>query len=255
MTTTATTSRLMERLLSSVPAIAVSFSDKLSDAELARARADGLDVFELRIDRYASHDLATVRAEVQRFADVPTIATIRTADEGGLWSGTDADRVALFEEVIPFVDAIDIELASETILPTVVATAKAHAKAVIISNHNFEYTPAADELATMARRAKVLGADFVKLSTMARSTDDIRTLAAFTIENANLGLIVIAMGGHGTASRVFFPALGSRLTYAYTGAHPVSGQLTFDETFAQLRLFYPEFNERKITELEILEDA
>ena len=43
--------------------------------------------------------------------------------------------------------------------------------------------------------------------------------------------IVIAMGPHGTNSRVFFPALGSRLTYAHVGHHVVSGQLAFQQTF------------------------
>lgn len=94
------------------------------------------------------------------------------------------------------------------------------------------------------RHPKAQGADFVKLSVMATSTDDLRALARFTLENADQGLIVIAMGAHGSPYRVFFPALGSRLTYAFM-SHPVSAQLPFDLTFEELRRFYPEFNQRK----------
>lgn len=255
MSTTITVPKLRDVLQSSVPAIAVSFADQLSDEDLLSAQADGLDVFELRIDRYTSTDREHVLTQVQRFANVATIATIRTSDEGGEWTGSDEARLALFEAVIPLVDGIDIELASTGILQQVVQTAKALGKIVIISNHNFEVTPSLDRLVEMAQAAKGLGADFVKLSAMANSHEDLRSLAAFTIEHADLGLIVIAMGGHGTASRVFFPALGSRLTYAYSQAWPVSGQLTYKETFEQLRLFYPEFNEKKIIELKLLEGA
>ena len=212
-------------------------------------------MFELRIDRYTSTDREHVLAQVRRFATVATIATIRTADEGGEWAGSDEERLSLFEAVIPHVDGIDIELASIDILAAVVQAAKSHDKVVIISNHNFEATPPMERLVEMAQRAKELGADFVKLSAMANSHEDLRTLAAFTIQNVELGLIVIAMGGHGVASRIFFPALGSRLTYAYSQAWPVSGQLTYEETFEELRLFYPDFNEKKIIELGILEDA
>jgi 3-dehydroquinate dehydratase-1 len=153
------------------------------------------------------------------------------------------------------VDGIDIELNAVGILPAVVAAAHAQNKVVVISNHNFESTPTAAELDAMATRAKTLGADFVKLSATARSTDDVRTLASFTQRHADLGLIVIAMGPLGALSRVFFPALGSRLTYAHTGQHAVSGQLDFQTTFERLREFYPAFNEKKIIALQLLEDA
>lgn len=238
-----------------VPAIAVSFADLLPEEDIAEAQRDGLDVFELRIDRYTSTESEHVLDQVRRFANVATIATIRTADEGGEWAGSDKERLALFEAIIPHVGGIDIELASDGIVNQVIDAAKAHGKVVIVSNHNFEQTPPPKVLAEMAHEAKNLGADFVKLSAMANSQEDLRTLAGFTVEHQELGLIVIAMGPHGTASRVFFPALGSRLTYAFSQAWPVSGQLTFRETFRELRLFYPEFNEKKVIETGMLDGA
>jgi len=254
MSTTIAASRLAELLYGSTPAIAVSFADQLSDDELGQARREGLDVFELRIDRYSVKTVDHVLAEVKRFSDVATIATIRIADEGGEWDSPEADRLALFKAIIPYVDGVDVELKSEIALQ-VVEAAKAHGKTVIVSNHNFEATPPTPLLVSMTNDAKALGADFVKLSAMANSISDVRRLAAFTIDGSDLGLIVIAMGPLGTSSRVFFPALGSRLTYAYANAFPVSGQLTFEQTLRELRVFYPDFNEKKIIELEILEGA
>ena len=226
-----------------VPTIAVSFDDQVSEADLDRFTADGLDVAELRIDRYQSLAPDHVVAQARRVAEIPTIATIRPHGEGGEWTGSDADRLALFEAVLPEVDGIDIELSSTAILPAVIAAAQRLGTVVIVSHHNFEATPPADELAALAAAAKELGADFVKVSVMAHSPEDVRTLAAFTMQHSGLGLIVIAMGSHGTASRVFFPVLGSCLTYAHHGRHVVDGQLDFHETFALLARFYPSRSE------------
>lgn len=247
-------SRLANLLASDRPAIAVSFADQISSEDLDRARSEGLDVAELRIDRYSSWEIGHVVDTVKRFGQFPTIATIRTATEGGQWDGTDRDRLALFRAVLPHVDGVDVELSSRTIVHAVVEEARAQGKVVIISNHNFDETPSSEELNDMATSAKALGADVVKLSAFAHSPEDIQRLAAFTIDQAELGLIVIGMGAHGSVSRVFFPALGSKLTYAHHGNWVVSGQLDFEETFQELRRFYPTFNEAKVVELQLIEN-
>jgi 3-dehydroquinate dehydratase-1 len=251
-----TVNDLRELLRGEVPPIAVSFADGLMSDEIARARADGLDVAELRIDRYKSHDREHVVRQVRRFDAFPTIATIRTEDEGGGWDGSDEERLQLFKAVLPDVNGIDIELRSTEILPAVVDDARLNNKVVIVSNHNFDSTPSVGALEDMAGQAKESGADFVKFAAMAKSNEDLRTLAVFTLRNAELGLIVIAMGAHGSMSRIFFPALGSRLTYARgPGLPPVSGQLTYRDTFELLRRFSPEFNQRKIIDLQLLDGA
>ena len=146
--------------------------------------------------------------------------------EGGCWTASEQERADLFRSVMPYVDGIDVELTSATSMSSVIDEAVAGDHVLIISNHDFESTPSLHELESIAQQGKELGADVVKLSAMAHSQPDLRTLASFTLQKAEIGLIVIAMGDHGTASRVFFPALGSRLTYAYTSDR-VSGQLPF----------------------------
>jgi 3-dehydroquinate dehydratase-1 len=235
---------LRDLLEAAPPAIALSFEDTTTADEIERCFAAGLDVAELRIDRYASFETSHVLAHVERFAGRPTIATIRDEREGGKWRGTDEQRLDLFRHVLPKVAAVDVELSSEAIRADVVESARALNKVVIVSNHNFDSTPTVDQLLEMATEAKRIGADFVKLSAMTHSPGDVRALAEFTLANADLGLIVIAMGDFGSVSRVFFPALGSRLTYAYR-AHPVAGQLDYEDTFSLLRKFYPDFSSRK----------
>lgn len=236
------TNRLRALVDDETPTVALSFSDDLSDAELNELSASAMDVAELRIDRYSSVDLAHVVTEVERFTGVPTLATIRIEAEGGQWRGSDSARAQLFSAVLPLVDGVDIELASAPAMSAVIDEARALGTVIVISYHDFETTPSPDELTRIASDAKACGADLVKISVMAQSTEDVRSLAAFTLANRELGLIVIAMGPLGTASRVFFPVLGSRLTYAAYGPRwVVPGQLSFEETVAELRRFSPSF--------------
>ncbi len=217
--------------------------------------AAGVDVAELRIDQYSNTTRDHVMDEVRTFQALPVLGTIRSRHEGGGWSGSETDRLALFQAVIPEVDAVDIELSSSEIRSDVIAAAKAHDRVVIVSHHDFDRTPALDALETIVNEAKDVGADIVKISAMAQSRRDVRTLASLTLKMAELGLIVISMGSVGMVGRVMFPALGSRLTFSFIGDRSAPGQLSFSETFHLMRKFYPEFNEQKIVSMQLLEDV
>ncbi|MBS1837659.1 MAG: type I 3-dehydroquinate dehydratase [Actinobacteria bacterium] len=222
------------------PSVAVSFTDLVDDEEIADAEAVGLDVAELRIDRYASTTADHVVAQARRFSGrVPTLATIRSSPEGGDWSGSDEQRSELFRAVLPHVHGIDVELSSAAALAGVLDAAAGTDAVLVVSHHDFSSTPTSDELSSIQRRGRELGADVVKVAAMTHSMEDLRRLASFTLDHAEDGVIVIGMGPHGAASRVFFPALGSRLTFAYR-SHPVAGQLSHGETVELLRRFYPE---------------
>lgn len=230
---------LAGRLAVGVPLVAVPLSDAVTDGELIGAAADGLDVAELRIDLFSSTDPAHVVDQIGRFAAFPTVATIRSATEGGCWEGSDEARLALFERVVGLVDGVDVELSSTGMAADVVALARAKNKVVIISSHDFDGTPPIEELTDRARRAHSIGADHVKLATTATSVDDMRTLAQFTLDHHEAGPIVVAMGAQGPASRVLLPLLGSRLTYASLGPPVVSGQMSLTETVALLARLGP----------------
>ena len=237
-----------------IPLVAVSFRDDESERLAREAVQAGVDVVELRVDRYADTDPEHVLSQVRTFQELPVLATIRSRAEGGEWRGSESQRLALFHSIIDEVDAVDIELSSTEINADVIAAARRHDKVVVVSHHDFDSTPSLDRLEAIADDARALGADIVKISTMASSKHDLRTLASLTIKLADLGVIVIAMGTVGTIGRVLFPALGSCLTFSHMGAGSAPGQLDFFETFGLMRKFYPEFNEQKIRSMQ-LEDA
>lgn len=227
-----------------VPRVALSFDDGVTDEEITGAEAIGFDVAELRLDRFASTASDHVLAQVRRFSRrFPTLVTIRSAAEGGAWSGPESTRATLFEAVVPHAHGIDVELGSADAMATVLQAVVAAGAVLVVSHHDFGSTPGRDVLDSIVRDGRELGADLVKVAVMTHSAEDVRTLAAFTLDHAAAGVIVIGMGAHGTASRVFFPLLGSRLTYT-DRTRPFAGQLTHRRTVELLRCFYPALGER-----------
>ncbi|MFI5907424.1 type I 3-dehydroquinate dehydratase [Dactylosporangium sp. NPDC051541] len=235
------TQTLRARLSGGAPLVAVSFGDEDAAGHAARARDLGVDLAELRIDWHRSVEPADVLAAIAPFraAGLPTLATIRSKAEGGYWPGDDAARLRLFEAVVPAVDAVDVELSSDAVLPGVVAAARAADVPVIVSFHDFDETPDADVLRAKVASAQAAGADVVKISTMTHGSEDLRVLAGLLLQYPRM--IVIGMGAEGAGSRVLFPLLGSRVTYSAIGGRPAPGQLPFEETKRLLTLFSPEY--------------
>ncbi|MFJ6792682.1 type I 3-dehydroquinate dehydratase [Streptomyces sp. NPDC091268] len=233
-----------------IPLVAVSFGDEDSERLAQEAKAAGVDVAELRVDRFSRTDPDHVLEQVRAFASLPVLATVRSPLEGGEWKGTEEERLALFRRLAPEVQAVDIELSSRAILADVVSAAHENDALAIVSHHDFARTPATGELEKVVAEAKEAGADVVKVSTMVTCDSDVKRLASLLLKEgadpAGTRLIVIAMGPIGAVSRVFFPALGSPITYSFMGStSSAPGQLDFAETFRLLRAFYPGFHQRK----------
>ena len=227
--------------LDGTPRVAVALRDGVPLERVRAALAEGVDAVELRIDRFSSWDTAFALDEVGRYAGIPTVATIRAGAEGGGWTQPEAARAALYEAVIPQVDAVDIELSSTDILAEVIEAAHASGRLALGSYHNFEQTPALDVLEKIASEGRRRGADIVKVACFCQGPEDLQRWAHFTVDQAEEGVITIGMGPAGMLSRIFFPALGSLLTYTFLGAPTAPGQLNCEDTLKYLGAFYPAF--------------
>jgi 3-dehydroquinate dehydratase-1 len=225
-----------------IPTVVVSLQDLPPIEEIEAAYQTGLlDMVELRMDLQPSWESAHRFAEALRLRGIPTLATIRSKAEGGGWHGSEAERLTSFCALIPHVSAVDIEISSEEIRQEVMEAARGAGKEVILSYHHFQETPPSDVLDRIAMQAQSLGADILKVAVWAEGYEDIRRLARFTLAHADQNLVTIAMGPHGLLSRIFFPVLGSLLTYASWGAPTAPGQMNAAETAACLARFYPDF--------------
>ncbi len=227
--------------LDGTPRVVIAVRDGAPQEEVRNALEGGASIVELRIDQFSALDEESVLEEIEKYKGVPTLATIRSAKEGGDWTRPEAERLALFRAVVPHVDAVDIELSSKEILAEVLETAHAAGKPAIGSYHDFSKTPAITRLAAAVNDGVILELDIVKIAAYCKSWDDLKLLARFTLEHADKNLITVGMGPHGAASRIFFPVLGSLLTYTFAGEPTAPGQLNCDDTLKYLLDFFPGF--------------
>jgi 3-dehydroquinate dehydratase-1 len=173
---------------------------------------------------------------ITRFQGVQLLATIRSGAEGGQWNGPDAGRLALFEAILPSVDAVDIELSSEAIVDVVIRAAHDCRKPAVVSYHNFAATPPLDELVQIADSARNRGADVVKIATHCAARNDVPALTRLLLTQQDKPTVMIGMGPRGAATRVLFPALGSLFTFASHGEPTAPGQLSLEETRRLLKI-------------------
>ena len=225
------------------PRVVAAVSDCVPRKDAELLAASGVDILELRIDTFSRCDTEHVVDDAVRLAGLPLLGTIRSAAEGGGWKGSEKERLALLRAVMPHVGAVDIELSSEEILGDVVAGAHAAGLTVIGSHHNFTETPADEALDAVVGAGGRAGVDIVKVAARCNSPEDLRRLAAFTLRHGDRAMVVIGMGPAGMLSRIFFPALGSLLTYTFLGAPSAPGQLNSEDTVKYLKLFYGHLDE------------
>lgn len=213
-----------------IPRIAAVIVDGEDRKAIAAAKRDGADLLELRIDCFKKQDVAVVQKIVKHIQvkKLPMLATIRSKAEGGKSGISEKERLRLFQAVIPFVDAVDIELSSKKILRDVIKEARRFKKKVIVSYHNFKDTPEQKKLEAIIKNGKKAGGDIVKIAAFAKNKKDIIQLASLTASHNDI--ITIAMGRLGIVSRLFFPMLGSLLTYCSVTKSSAPGQIPLKTT-------------------------
>ena len=211
--------------LGSTPRIAAVILDGKDKKSISKAKRDGADLLELRIDCFKKRDALYIQKTIKdiKTANLPVIATIRSKAEGGKVAISDNDRLGLFETILPFVDAVDIELSSSKILKDIINQAHRFNKKVLVSYHNFKNTPEQKQLEAIIKNSKKAGSDIVKIATFARNKKDIIRLASLTVSHENI--ITIAMGRLGVVSRLLLPMLGSLVTYSSVTKSSAPGQM------------------------------
>lgn len=230
--------RLAEALNRPEPTLAVVFTGAESDELIANV-AEVAQVAEFRADLAPIHDPIYLCDQIQRLAKLPVLLTVRILPEGGAWKGTMGKRRALFESLMPYVDGVDVELNSK-IMPYVTENAHNESKIVISSKHYFRSTPSNSELNGRFLKAMDAAADYTKFAVMADNIEDYMELARFTSSHKDDNVIVVGMGQWATQSRIVFPHLGSRLTYASAGQPVAPGQMGYRQTHKLLKEFNPE---------------
>lgn len=210
-------------------------------AELALVLPKKPDVLEWRVDFFegiGDHAavIALARAIKQAAGDIPLLFTRRSTIEGGEKIALSEEQVlAMYEAVCASqsIDLIDYEMANEAAnIVRVRTAAKAHDIKLVLSFHNFSYTPGLETLVGKFLNADQLGADVAKVAVMPRDLDDVLTVLNAT-QAANhklrIPLISMSMGPYGSLTRMFGWAFGSALTFAVGAAASAPGQVPIED--------------------------
>ena len=214
--------------------------------EAANVVTKSPDVIEWRIDYFEGIGDTAVVLETGRalravVGDAPIIFTRRSIKEGGEPIGIgDAEVVRLYDAVgaSRLVDFIDFEMGNDPEhVRAVRASTRAQQTRLILSYHNFGYTPGADFLVQRFLEAERLGADVAKVAVMPRDRGDVLTLLAATEEangKARIPLISMSMGPLGSVTRMIGGAFGSSLSFAVGEGSSAPGQIPI----ADLKVVY-----------------
>lgn len=238
---------------SGMPKVCVPIVEETREDILSTAKAicsTEADLVEWRADWYED---VSAFSEVIKTADMlrsilgetPLLFTFRSAREGGEKELSLESYAALLENVAKtgFVDLIDVEVFSgDDAVKNIIQTAHAHGIKVIASNHDFEGTPAREELVARLCKMQDLGADILKIAVMPQTRSDVLTLLSVTEEmssrHTSRPVITMSMGRTGTLSRLCGEVFGSAVTFASFGKVSAPGQIAIEDLKAGLRLLH-----------------
>ncbi len=222
-----------------LPAVCVPLVAHTADAllaEAAAAAAAGPDLLEWRVDFFdAIADTAAVVAvarALRHATGLPLLFTRRSQREGGQAIPLDEAGVLALQQAVCTGDAadlVDVEMEAD---PAHVGAMRAATTAagigLVLSFHDFQRTPPADELLARYRRMAALGADVAKIAVMPQAPADVLALLQATLaasEALAIPVAGMAMGGLGAVSRLAGGAFGSALTFGVGQAASAPGQL------------------------------
>jgi len=192
----------------------------------AKAKKQGADVIELRVDLYDG-DLKKIVKKAKESSGLPVILTLRSAQEGGRFFGTPEEWMAKLEPLLPYADYVDVE---RQFANNVVAIRNA-GKKVIASHHSGQMVPLYI-LFVMERELRVYG-DIPKIVVTPQGDEDVIELLSFT-QAANKPICTGVMGDRFRHARAMLPLFGSEFVYCHTGVPTAAGQYSVEE-FVQLR--------------------
>ncbi|MFQ6320789.1 type I 3-dehydroquinate dehydratase [Bacillus halotolerans] len=204
---------------------------KLLDPDIVEWR---VDVFEKADDSEAVIKMISKLRESLR--DKLFLFTFRSHKEGGSKEMDVSSYIALLETAIRTkdIDFIDIELFSgEANVEALVSLAGENGVYVIMSNHDFQKTPAKDEIISRLRKMQELGAHIPKIAVMPKDAGNLLTLldATYTMKTkyADRPMITMSMSGTGLVSRLSGEIFGSACTFGAGEEASAPGQIPVSE--------------------------
>jgi len=196
-------------------------------SQLDLARQFKLQCVEIRADLLnsaAGMSTADVLSVVSatKAAGLACLYTLRHSDQGGTFTGSENERVALCHQAIQAgADIIDLEFGTDSAAAMLNASAP-----MILSYHNFNAMLDAAQLAQLSAEMESLKPLAVKIIPTGQSLTDALTMMNW-VRGAGTSVkrIGFSMGSDGAISRILALSCGSPITYASFGEPVAPGQV------------------------------
>lgn len=232
-----------------VPITAKTREQAIAQAKVIAANADA-DLAEFRIDllNFASDrkQVIALGHELKQILDTKLlIATIRTHNEGGQLTISDADYGKTYQAYLqqPFMDMLDVEMfRDQQIVKDTVRMAHAKKVLIVMSNHDFQKTPPESEIIKRLLKQDELGADILKIAVMPQNKQDVFTLMNATLkvsQQSKKPLLTMSMGKLGTISRIATANMGGSFSFGMIGEASAPGQIDVTQLKQFLKTVQP----------------
>jgi len=198
--------------------------------QIKEARRYPVDAVELRLDYFERLSVKEIK-EIKKHFDIPMIFTLRNKSQGGIFKGTEKERLKLIENLFSLEpEYFDLEYNTSKIF--IKKLSKQYPKVTVIcSYHNFKNTPVDLSKILSIMRRNIYS--IYKIACKANSIIDSLRMLQFVKNSSEIGLLVagICMGDLGRVSRILSPIFKSRLNYACLtdSLSTADGQITIAE--------------------------
>lgn len=208
-----------------IPLRAKTLSELLEKIKIASPQGD---ILELWLDQIPLNEEAW--SEIFAVKKTPYILVVKTDKEQGAFPGTHEEKLnILLTGRAHGAEYIDLDAGFPEEMIKKCIQKKGTAK-LILSAHFFEETPAPDTLKRKAEKMKSLGADIIKIATMANEKKDLITILRLSeyLKRQDQRFITISMGLLGKPSRILTPLMGGEIMFAALNAEEATapGQIT-----------------------------
>lgn len=239
--------------------LAIPLAERGKEAALAALKAiwdiqdspTHIDLVELRLDLI---DDDTVLAPALAFCQQRQLGVIITyrATPGESTAQLKKRHAIIGRAIVAGVEFVDVDMTEgATAIGAVrrLIAEQGGRTRLIISHHDFLQTPSFKKLCTLFSSCQELGADVVKIATMARAPQDnlnMLNLLDFA-QKKQKPLSAFCMGDGGRMSRIMAPALGAMISYVALNdaARSAPGQLTIAEVHLLANILQPETSKRE----------
>ena len=231
-----------------VPIVGVTKEEIIKEAKTFDAIP--VDVVEWRVDWFehvfATDKVKEVLAELREaLKEIPILFTFRTSKEGGerAIEPEAYKKLNIAAAESGCVDLVDVEaFTGDEVVKEIIEAVHQHGVKVVASNHDFDKTPAKDDIVGRLCKMQELGADIPKIAVMPKSKEDVLTLLAATEEmnrkHADRPIITMSMAGTGVISRLCGEVFGSALTFGAAKKASAPGQMGVEDLAQVLSLLH-----------------